>query len=205
MKKLDFKKEFKHLYNPSAKEAVLVDVPKMDFLMIDGRGDPNNSKEFQDAVQALYGVAYAIKFALKKSKQGPEYVVPPLEGLWWMAGNRPFDMQDKKNWLWTLIIMQPSEVTKAQVEDAVKKLSEKKPNPSLEKIRLESFNEGLSAQIMHVGPYSAEGPTIEKLHNFVKEQGYELRDKHHEIYLSDPHKSAPEKMKTILRHPVKKI
>lgn len=205
MKKIDFKKEFKHLYNPSSKEVNLADVPAMNFLMIDGRGDPNNSKEFQDAVQALYGVTFTVKFALKKAKLGPEYTVPPLEGLWWMADSRPFDMQDKKSMQWTLMIMQPSHITKTHVADTIKKLSEKKLNEALSKIRLELFHEGLSAQIMHIGPYSAEGPTIEKLHNFVRNKGYDLRGRHHEIYLSDPRKSAPEKMKTILRHPIQKI
>jgi len=205
MKKIDFKKEFKHLYSPSAKEAMIIDVPKMNFLLVDGKGDPNNSKEFQDAVQVLYGVTFTVKFALKKTKLGPEYTVPPLEGLWRMADNRLFNMQDKKSLLWTLMIMQPSHITKAHVTDAIKKLSVKKPNEALSKIRLESFHEGLTVQIMHIGPYSAESSTIEKLHNFAKNQGYNLRGNHHEIYLSDPRKSAPEKMKTILRHPIQKI
>jgi len=205
MEKIDFKREFKRLYNPPAKEAVIVDIPKMNFLVIDGKGDPNNSKEFQEAVQALYGVTFSVKFVLKKTKQGPEYRVPPLEGLWWMADNRQLDIEDKKNWLWTLMIRQPDHVTKNHIAQAIKKLREKKPNQALSKIRLETFHEGLSAQIMHIGPYSAEGPTIEKLHNFVKNNGYKLMGKHHEIYLSDPRKSAPKKMKTILRHPVQKI
>lgn len=205
MKKIDFKEEFKHLYNSSSKEVNLADMPEMNFLMIDGKGDANNSKEFQDAVQALYGVTFTVKFALKKAKQGPEYTVPSLEGLWWMADNQQFDMQDKKNWLWTLMIMQPDHVTKNHIAEAIKKLSEKKPNEALSKIRLETFHEGLSVQIMHIGPYSAEGPTIEKLHNFVKNNGYKLRGEHHEIYLSDPRKSAPEKTKTILRYPIQKI
>lgn len=205
MKKIDFKKEFKHLYNPPAKEAMIVDVPKMNFLMIDGKGDPNNSKEFQDTVQALYGLTFTVKFTLKKAKLGPEYTVPSLEGLWWMAGNKQFDMQNKKNWLWTLMIMQPDHVTKNHIAEAIKKLEEKKPNKALSRIRLESFHEGLSAQVMHIGPYSAEGPIIKKLHDFIKNKGYNLKGKHHEIYLSDPRKSAPERMKTILRHPIQKI
>lgn len=204
MDKIDFKKEDKELYKPSAKEPAIVDVPPMDFLMIDGRGDPNGA-EFQEAMQALYGAAYTIKFALKKSGAGPDYVVPPSEGLWWMEGGAGFNMDDREAWRWTLMIRQPSGVTEKDLASAVEAAAEKNPDPPYSRIRLERFEEGQAAQVMHIGPYAEEMPTIERLHAFVEENGYRLRDKHHEIYLSDPRRSAPEKMKTVLRHPVEKV
>lgn len=202
MTKTDFKKELKHLYNPSAKEVVIVDVPKVNFLMIDGAGDPNTTQEFEDAVEALYAVSYALKFMIKREKQ-IDYIVMPLEGLWWVDDMTQFSMENKDIWKWTQMIMQPEFVTKDLVEKALEQAEKKKNPPALSKIRFESLQEGLSAQIMHIGPYSAEGPTIEKLHNFIRENGYEPRGKHHEIYLSDPRKSAPEKMRTVIRQPIK--
>lgn len=202
MTKTDFKKELKHLYNPSAKEVVIVDVPKVNFLMIDGAGDPNTAQEFEDAVEALYAVSYALKFMIKREKQ-IDYIVMPLEGLWWVDDMTQFSMENKDIWKWTQMIMQPEFVTKDLVEKALEQAEKKKNPPALSKIRFESLHEGLSAQIMHIGPYSAEGPTIEKLHNFIRENGYEPRGKHHEIYLSDPRKSAPEKMRTVIRQPMK--
>lgn len=202
MTKTDFKKELKHLYNPSAKEVVIVDVPKVNFLMIDGAGDPNTAQEFEDAVEALYAVSYALKFMIKREKQ-IDYIVMPLEGLWWVDDMTQFSMENKDIWKWTQMIMQPEFVTKDLVEKALEQAEKKKNPPALSKIRFESLHEGLSAQIMHIGPYSAEGPTIEKLHNFIRENGYEPREKHHEIYLSDPRKSAPEKMRTVIRQPMK--
>lgn len=202
MTKTDFKKELKHLYNPSAKEVVIVDVPKVNFLMIDGAGDPNTAQEFEDAVEALYAVSYALKFMIKREKQ-IDYIVMPLEGLWWVDDMTQFSMENKDIWKWTQMIMQPEFVTIDLVEKALEQAEKKKNPPALSKIRFESLHEGLSAQIMHLGPYSAEGPTIEKLHNFIRENGYEPRGKHHEIYLSDPRKSAPEKMRTVIRQPMK--
>lgn len=202
MTKTDFKKELKHLYNPSAKEVVIVDVPKVNFLMIDGAGDPNTAQEFEDAVEALYAVSYALKFMIKREKQ-IDYIVMPLEGLWWVDDMTQFSMENKDIWEWTQMIMQPEFVTIDLVEKALEQAEKKKNPPALSKIRFESLHEGLSAQIMHLGPYSAEGPTIEKLHNFIRENGYEPRGKHHEIYLSDPRKSAPEKMRTVIRQPMK--
>lgn len=202
MTKTDFKKELKHLYNPSAKEVVIVDVPKVNFLMIDGAGDPNTAQEFRDAIEALYAVSYALKFMIKREKQ-IDYIVMPLEGLWWVDDMTQFSMENKDIWKWTQMIMQPEFVTKDLVEKALEQAEKKKNPPALSKIRFESLHEGLSAQIMHIGPYSAEGPTIEKLHNFIRENGYEPRGKHHEIYLSDPRKSAPEKMRTVIRQPMK--
>jgi hypothetical protein len=204
MKKLDLKKELKHLYQPSAKEVSFVRVPKFNFLMVDGEGDPNTSKEFQDAIQALYSMSYTMKFMYRNEKN-IDYPVMALEGFWWMKEGVEFDWDAKKeDWRWTLMIMQPKYVTKSLVKKAMKELHKKKELPSLNKILFESWNEGLSAQIMHIGPFSEERPTIERLHSFIKESGNAIAGKHHEIYLSDFRRVKPEKMKTVIRYAVKK-
>lgn len=204
MKKIDLKKELKHLYNPSAKEIAVVDVPEMNFLMIDGAGDPNTAQELKDAIEALYAVSYTLKFMIKKAK-AIDYVVAPLEGLWWTDKPSQFFFKENKDiWKWTVMIIQPAYVTKKLFNEALKQVEKKKKLPALSKIRFEKFHEGLSVQILYIGPYSAEVPTIEKIHNFVKEKGYKLAGKHHEIYLSDPRKTAPEKLKTILRQSITK-
>lgn len=204
MCKTDLKKDLKHLYSASAKEPALVDVPPANFLMIDGKGDPNKAPEFREAVEALYGTAYTLKFMLKKGGVGPEYAVMPLEGLWWVDDMRLFSPEDKGAWLWTLMIMQPEWVTLELFREAVEEVARKKDPPALAGIRLESFHEGPAAQIMYIGPYSDEGPTIERLHAFIRENGRERAGRHHEIYLSDPRRTAPEKLKSILRQPVAK-
>jgi len=205
MSKIDFKKELKHLYQPSAKEFVVVDVPPMKFLMIDGHGDPNTAQEYQDALEALYAVSYKLKFMSKK-ELGKDYVVPPLEGLWWAEDMETFTTaRDKSAWDWTMMIMQPEWIIQEMVEEAVKQV-EKKDLPALSKLYLETYHEGLSVQILHIGSYDDEAPTIARLHNeFIPENSYEEAGKHHEIYLSDPRKVAPEKLKTVLRQPVSKI
>ena len=202
MPKIDLKKELKHLYQPTAKEVAVVDVPEMNFLMIDGAGDPNTSQEYQDAIEALYAVAYTLKFMVKKRDPQVDYVVPPLEGLWWAQEMDAFSMEDKDAWKWTAMIMQPEVVTRELVEEAVQEVARKKDPPALPKIRFESYPEGLSVQIMHIGPYSEEAPTIQKLHAFAQQNGYQLRGKHHEIYLSDPRRTAPDRLKTVIRQPV---
>ena len=202
--KVDFRKELKHLYNPSSKEATIVDVPEMNFLMVDGAGNPNTAQEYKDAVEALYGVSYALKFMVKKGEAAVDYGVMPLEGLWWADDMTQFSVENKDIWKWTSMIMQPKYVTEDLFDIAIVQVAKKKSLPALSNMRFESFHEGLAAQIMHLGPYSAEGPPIERLHNFIKENGYELRGKHHEIYLTDPQRSAPEKMKTVLRQPIRK-
>jgi hypothetical protein len=201
---LDYKKAMKHLYQPSAKAFVVVDVPPMNFLMIDGHGDPNTAQEYQDAVEALYAVAYALKFTSKKEK-GLDYVVPPLEGLWWAQNMEAFTTEDKSAWDWTMMIMQPEWVTQNMFEHALKQVEKKKDLPALPRLRLETYHESLSIQILHIGPYDAEGPTIARMHAFAAENGYQLAGKHHEIYLGDPRKVAPEKLKTVLRQPVRKV
>ena len=202
--KIDFKKELKHLYKPSEKEVVVVNVPSMNFIMIDGIGNPNISQEYKEAVETLYAVSYALKFMIKKGETAIDYGVMPLEGLWWVDDMTKFSMENKDVWKWTSIIMQPKYVTIDLFEQAVEQVKKKKNPPVISKLRFESFSEGLSVQIMHIGPFSAEGPTIEKIHIFAKENDYELRGKHHEIYLNDPRKISPEKMKTIIRQPIQK-
>jgi hypothetical protein len=204
MKKLDLKKELKYLYLPSTKEVELVKVPKFNYLMIDGEGDPNTSQTFRDAAQALYAVAYTLKFMIKKEKS-IDYPVMPLDGLWWMDDMTQFTMENKGAWKWTLMILQPSVVTKTLVAKAVKQATEKKGLAALAKVRLEPYTEGLCVQIMYLGPYADEGPTIQRLHAVAKERGCELRGKHHEIYLGDPHKSKPDKLRTVIRQPIQKV
>ena len=202
MTKLDLKKQLKHLYTPFKKEISIVDVPLMNFIMIDGSGDPNTSQEYQEALGALYGLSYTIKFASKK-QLGIDYVVMALEGLWWAEDMAEFSMDDKGSWQWTMMMLQPDHITAEFVEEARTTLAKKKDPPGLSKVRFERFDEGLSAQIMYLGPYADEGPTIARLHAAIKEKGYELRGKHHEIYLGDPRRTAPEKLKTVIRQPIR--
>jgi hypothetical protein len=175
----------------------------MNYLMIDGTGYPGTSKDYADSIEALYTVSYTLKFMIKK-EPGIDYGVLPLEGLWWADDMTDYIKGNKDLWKWTSMIMQPRHVTKELYEKALDAAKKKKNLPALPKMRFEKYAEGLSAQIMHIGPYSAEGPTIEKLHNHIRGKGYELRGKHHEVYLSDPRKSAPEKMKTVIRQPIAK-
>ena len=203
MAKRDIKKELKHLYAPTTKKFTVVDVPAMNFLMIDAHGDPNDNPAFQEGLEALYGMAYTIKFALKPS--GFEFVVPPAEGLWWMEDMSEFSLENKDRWLWTMMIMQPDEVTQEVVAAAHEELARKKDPPGLAKMRYERYHEGLSVQIMYLGPYADEGPTIARMHEYILENGYDFNGKHHEIYLSDPRRTAPEKLRTVIRQPVKRL
>jgi len=203
MQKIDFKTTLKHLYAPSAKEVVELDVPEMNFLMIDGKGDPNVSQEFKEAIETLYPVAFALKFMAKKADAGNDFVVPPLEGLWWADDMNDFASMNKTNWKWTLMIMQPGFVTGKMVDEVVVQVKEKKDPPLLSRLRFASYHEGLSAQILHLGPFSEEGPTIERLHDFITKRGRQNHGKHHEIYLSDFRKVSPEKMRTVLRQPMR--
>ena len=202
MAKIDLKREMRHLYKPSAREVSVVDVPGMNFLMIDGSGDPNTAVEFQDAIEALYGVSYTAKFMLKKREV--DFVVMPLEFLLWTDDMGQFSIDDKDAWKWTLMLMQPDQVTEEIVTEATKEVERKKNPPALSRLRFEGFHEGLSAQIMHIGPYSAELPTIKKLHKFIEEDGHKLAGKHHEIYLGNPNRTAPERLKTVIRQPMRK-
>jgi hypothetical protein len=199
--KIDLKKELKHLYNPSSKEVGAVDVSAMNFLMIDGEGAPA-SPQYIETIEALFSVAYTLKFMVKKSK-GIDYAVMPLEGLWWVDDMTKFSADRKDEWKWTAMIMQPKYVTADDVKVAVEQVKKKKNLAAFPKLRFISFHEGASAQIMHFGPYSAEGPNIAKMHDFIKNSGHALAGKHHEIYLNDPRKTAPEKLKTVIRQPMK--
>ncbi len=203
MRKIDLKNEEKYLYNPSKSEFQMITVPPMNFLMIDGAGDPNTSQAFQEAVQALYGLSYTLKF-MSKREMGIDFTVLPLEGLWWAEELTNFDLNDKSNWLWTVMIRQPDHISKNAVGKAMEELKRKKNPIALSKLRFEAFSECLCAQIMHIGPYSEEGPVIARMHDFIRSKGYQLAGKHHEIYLSDPNRTAPEKMRTILRQPAVK-
>jgi hypothetical protein len=202
--KIDLKKELKALYNPSPKEVTLVDIPPANFLMIDGQGDPNTSSEFQAAIEALYGVSYTLKFALKKDPKyaDSDYVVMPLEGLWWTEKGSGFNMERRDLWQWTAMIMQPPHATSDIVKMSMDQTAKKKELPVLSKMRFEKFHEGKAAQIMHIGPFSTEGPNVAKIHEFIAKSGYKVRGKHHEVYLSDFRKTAPEKLKTVLRQPL---
>ena len=202
MVKVNLKRELKHLYNPSHKEVVVVDVPKMNFVMVDGSGDPNTALEYKNAIEALYSVSYALKFMIKKEVE-VDYGVLPLEGLWWADDMAQFNVENKDIWKWTSMIMQPKYVTKDLFNKAIEQ-AKKKNLPALPNLRFESFHEGLAAQILHLGPFSAEGPTVDRLHSLIREKGYEFIGKHHEIYLTDARRTAPEKMKTVIRQPVRK-
>lgn len=204
MEKTDFKKTLKHLYRPSGKDFSVVEVPEMQFLMVDGEGDPNTAEEYKQAVEALYGVAYKLKFASKKQLER-DYVVPPLEGLWWAEDMDTFITRDKSQWSWRMMIMTPDWITEDLFQQVVATIAGgKEPPAALSKVRLERYHEGLSAQIMHIGSYDDEGPTLARLHQeWMPANGYTENGLHHEIYLSDPRKVAPEKLKTVLRQPVK--
>lgn len=205
MTKVDFKKEWKYLYQPHQRDFQIVEVPDLQFLMLDGKGDPNTTPEYTAAIEALYAVAYKLKFYSKK--QARDYVVPPLEGLWWAETMEAFtSSRDKSLWDWTMMIMVPEWISLDLFQQACEEVAEKKHLPALPKLRLEPYLEGLSAQILHLGSYDEEGPVLQRLHKeWMPENGYEFNGKHHEIYLSDPRKVEPEKLKTILRQPIQKI
>ena len=202
MRKIDYKKELKHLYRPSAKKVEAVDVPRMNFLMIDGKGDPSTSQEFKDAIGVLYPLSYTLKFMIKKGGIGVDYGVLPLEGLWWADDMSSFVDDRREHWQWTLMIMQPELVTEQMVQEANAQVLKKKNPVSLPLVRFESFEEGKVAQILHVGPFSEEGPSVEKVHAFIEESGSHRRGKHHEIYLSDIRRAAADNWKTIIRQPM---
>lgn len=201
MGKIDFKKQLKNLYNPSPKEVSIVDVPDMNFLMIDGEGAPS-SPQYIAAIETLFPLSYALKFMVKKAKD-IDYGVFPLESLWWVDDMTKFSVDRKDEWKWTAMIMQPKYVTEDDVKAAVEQVKKKKNPPALGKVRFESFHEGKAAQIMHIGPYSVETPNIQKIYVAITSSGHSLRGKHHEIYLNNPAQTAPEKLRTVLRQPMK--
>lgn len=205
--KVDYKKDQKELYWTKQKPT-LVTVPKMDFIMVDGKGEPGG-----DVYQNAMGILYGLNWTIKMSKMGDhkikgyfEYVIPPLEGLWYGEGKTQLDLNSpRSSWCWTSIIRQPEFVTKEVYDWALQEAVEKKPEIDFNGARFESFEEGLCVQILHLGPYSEEPATIEKLHKFMEQEGLVAATDgrcHHEIYLNDPRKAAPEKWRTILRLPV---
>ena len=204
MSKVDFKKTLKQFYIPP-REFVIVDVPEMQFVMVDGHGDPNTAQEYKDAIEALYAVAYKMKFNSKKTLER-DYTVPPLEGLWWAEDMTTYLTREKSQWDWTMMIMTPEWISVEIFEEAVKQVRQAKDPASLDQVRLERYQEGLSVQIMHIGSYDDEGPVLAQMHgDFIPDSGLIENGKHHEIYLSDPRRVVPEKMKTVLRQPVKKV
>ncbi len=202
MTKIDYKKELKHLYKPSARKVERVDVPTLNFLMIDGKGEPGGTA-YTHAVEALYPVAYTLKFMIKRGDSAIDYVVMPLEGLWWSDNMDDFITRNKTNWQWTLMIMQPDFIEPAMVEEAIAQVRKKKNPPALDRLRFEPFTEGIAAQTLHIGPFSEEGPTIERVHQFIEASGAQLSGLHHEIYLSDIRRAAPKNWKTVLRQPMR--
>jgi hypothetical protein len=202
--KTDLSKTYRDLFR-KGKGPFLVKVPELKFLMMDGEGDPNGSQRFQAAVESFYGLAYSIKFTSKARPGGVDFKVMPLEGLWWARSGEPMTMGLRADWLWTMMIMVPDFLDEADLNAAKVSLGRKKPELDLGMVRLETFEEGLSAQILHVGPYSTEGPTIGRLHEFILEKGYEPHGKHHEVYMSDPKRTIPDAWKTLIRHPVRAL
>lgn len=202
MEKIDYKKTLKHLYKPSAKKIEIVDVPQMNFLMVDGEGDPNSSIAFGQAIEALYPLAYTLKFMAKKGDLAIDYGVLPLEALWWSDDMSAFTTGNKDAWKWTVMIMQPEFITHQMFAICIEEVARKKNPVSLDLVRFDSFKEGKAAQTLHIGPFSEEGPTIEKVHLFIQENGGRKTGKHHEIYLSDIRKAAPEKWRTVIRQPM---
>ena len=202
-KKLDYKKEFPEIYKPSLKTPTIIKIPEMTYFMIDGTGDPNTSEEYKDIVQILYNISYTLKMKIiKKETPDKDYVVPPLEGLWYMPKMDEWSMEDKEKWQWTMMIRIPDFIEDTQIKKALKILKETK-NPSFfSKLRYEQYDEGTCVQIMYLGPYDEEPPTIKKMHQFAEKNGYILNGHHHEIYLSDPRRIEPERLKTILRQPI---
>ncbi len=203
MDKVDLKRELKHLYLPSSKQVVPIDVPGMSFLMLDGQGDPNTSQPYADAVEALFSLSYAIKFAVKRGPLSIDYGVMPLEGLWWADDMSDFITGDRSGWQWTMMIMQPHFVTREMFDEAADAVRKKKDPAALAHVRLETYAEGAAAQIMHIGPFSDEGPVIERVHDFIEQSGRERSGKHHEIYLSDIRKADPANWKTVIRQPMR--
>ena len=201
--KVDLKKELKAFYNPPKKPTIL-DVPAFNYLKIDGVGNPNHSEEFAEKTQLLYSLSYAIRFDIKKN-MNIAFTVMPLEGLWWSEDMATFITREKEQWAWTLMILQPDFVTEEIVEFGKQEVIRKKKLEQVNDIRFETYHPGTCVTMLHIGSYDDEAPNIQWMHSFAHEQGYELHGLHQEIYLSDPRKTAPEKMKTVLRQPIKKV
>jgi len=198
--KVDLRLEARELYAPGC-EPLIVTVPEFQFLTVDGHGDPNTAPAYREAIEALYSVSYTLKFALKHGPQELDYHVMPLECLW-SAPAEDFSAARKSEWDWTMMIRQPEEVDAEMLEHAVGQASGRRELPAAAALRLGRLQEGLAVQVLHVGPYGEEAPTIAALHAFMAEHGLQACGRHHEIYLSDPARTAPEKLRTIVRRPV---
>lgn len=205
MEKIDYKRQLKHLYSPSNKIINMVDVPIMKFLTIDSEADSDMDKSFKESAEALIRLSYTIKFIIKKSDFGIDYISMPLEGIWWNGSGKLPSIEDKSKLRWTLCIMQPDFITEDIFQEGIEKTRKKKSLPYLDKVKMDYFEEGLSLQIMHIGPYSEENETIERLQAYLEVNGYELNGRYHEIYLGDPRRARPENLKTIIRQPIKRI
>jgi hypothetical protein len=203
VEKRDLAKEHPELYSPSKDRFVFVDVPELCFLMVDGTGSPEASSAFQEAIGALYSVAYTLRFALKRERE-LDWKVMPLEGLFWTNNNGHLVLDGKADWNWTLLLLQPDFVTHEEVARAAEAAGKKKPLPGLRGLRFEALREGPCVQTLYLGAYADEKPTIDRMHAFIAEQGYTLRGKHHEIYLGDPRRTKPERLRTVIRQPVGK-
>ena len=198
----DFRKKVGALY-AARRDPAMVRVPALKYLVITGRGDPAKGKEFQEAIQALYALAYTLKFSGKPGSRQRAMPVLPLDALWWMPGRKGFPANAPRSaWRWQAMLAVPGFVTQAMLAKVRKVVLSKKPMPLASKVRLKKWKEGLCAQVLHVGPYAAERPTIKRLHDFIQEQGYRPTGRHHEVYLSDPRRTSPKNLKTILRQPM---
>ena len=204
MKKINHAKEFSYLYKQPKNKISLVDVPPLKFLVIDGIGDPNNNPDYSEALSALYSTAYKLKFAIKKGPLAVDYKVMPLEGLWWAEDMAFFNLENRSNWLWRMMIMQPEYISEDLFKTIIASLKQKKELPKLDDVRFETYQEGLCMQILHLGPYGeGERETINKLHTHIESEGYQRVGKHHEIYFNSPLRTSPENLKTIIRQPIK--
>jgi hypothetical protein len=211
MQTLDLRKQLKHLYQPSAKQVSVVVAPRFQFAMLTGEIEagekPGTSPSFAAAMEALYGIAYTLKFMCKLRKEDPiDYPVMALEGLWWVEG-RPFtlgELQNPGGWHYQLMVLQPDFITPALFAEGLAQLRKKRGDqPAFGQLRLEAFEEGRCIQVMHLGPYADEPATLARMDAFAAEHGYQLHGRHHEIYLGDPRRAQPEKLKTVLRHPIR--
>ncbi|MCX7559832.1 GyrI-like domain-containing protein [Sulfitobacter sp. F26204] len=204
MTKIDFKRNLKHLYAPTTKAFVEVVVPPMTFVKVDGAGDPNTVEAYAQALQSLYSISFGMKFAAK-TLLGQDYVVPPLEGLWWADDPADFTTRNKDQWNWTMMIMVPDFVRPKMFEDALER-TECRVGTLPSSLRLESYDEGRSLHILHIGSYDDEAPTLARLHEeIMPDLGVTFHGPHHEIYLSDPRRTEASRLKTILRQPVKPV
>jgi hypothetical protein len=198
---MDYRRDLGELYD-AHDDPALVEVPPIDFLTIDGHGDPNGSEQFRRAVEAVFAVAYALRFAVRARPDGVDFAVMPLEGLWWIPNARVWDFDDKSDWDWKLMVAQPPIVTVDLVRDTIEDVRARRRMRTLDLVRFERVEEGTCAQLLHRGPFSAERPTLERLFAFIKREGFVPVGKHHEVYLTDPQRTAPERMRTIVRQPV---